>query len=91
MATATDKELEALKNQYESLKSDLAEMTQTVTNLARDGVEEGRQRTVGAVQQRREQARETWGVVEKEIEERPITTLAVALGVGFILGKLMSR
>lgn len=91
MATATEKDLEELKSQYASLKSDLAEMSKAVSTLTRDGVAEGRKRVRGAADQGREQARETWGVVEHEIEERPITSLAVALGVGFVLGKLMAR
>ncbi len=91
MATATEKDLEELKSQYASLKSDLAEMSKSLSTLTRDGVAEGRKQVSEVADQAREQANETWGVLEKEIEERPITSLAVALGIGFVIGKLIAR
>jgi ElaB/YqjD/DUF883 family membrane-anchored ribosome-binding protein len=91
MATATEKDLEELKSQYASLKSDLAEMSKSLSTLTRDGVAEGRKQVSEVADQAREQASETWGVLEKEIEERPITSLAVALGIGFVIGKLIAR
>lgn len=91
MSTATEKDLKELRSEYASLKSDIAEMSKTISNLASDGMAEGRKRVRSAAKQSREQARETWGAVEHEIEERPITSLAVALGLGFVLGKLLSR
>ncbi len=91
MSTATDKDLKELKSEYASLKSDIAEMSETISNLASDGMAEGRKRIRSAAKQSRERARETVSAFEHEIEERPITSLAVALGVGFVLGKLLSR
>lgn len=91
MSTATEKDLKELRNEYASLKSDLAEMKETISKLASDGIIEGRERVRDTARQSRDRARETLGAFENEIEERPITSLAVALGAGFILGKLLSR
>lgn len=91
MSTATDKDLKELKAEYASLKSDLADMSDTLSSLARDGVSEGREKVRGAARQSRKQAREAWSAVEDEFEDRPVTSLAVALGIGFILGKVLSR
>lgn len=91
MTTATEKDLKELRAEYASLKSDLADMSETISKLAHDGAAEGRKRLKSAARQSRDQARESWGAFEHEIEERPITSLAVALGVGFVLGKLLSR
>ena len=91
MSTATDKDVQELKREYASLKSDLAKMSESLSSLARDGMAEGREKVRGAARHSREQAREAWGAIESEVEERPITSLAVALGVGFVLGKLLSR
>lgn len=91
MTTATEKDLKELRNEYASLKSDLAKMSDTISKLAHDGMDEGRDRLRGAARQSRKQARETLSAVEHEIEERPVTTMAIALGVGFVLGKLLSR
>lgn len=91
MTTATEKDLKELRKEYASLKADLADMSETISNLASDGMAAGRKKIHSAARQSRERARETIGVLENEMEERPITSLAVALGVGFILGKLLSR
>ncbi|TVS10354.1 MAG: DUF883 family protein [Wenzhouxiangella sp.] len=91
MTAATEKDIKELKQEYASLKSDLAEMSETLSSLARDGVAEGRERVRGAARQSRKQAEEAWDAMESEIEERPITSLAIALGIGFVLGKVLSR
>lgn len=91
MTTTTEKDLEELRKEYASLKSDFAQMSETISNLASDGVAEGRRQVRTAARESRERGREAVSAVEHEIEERPMTSLAVALGVGFVLGKLLSR
>jgi ElaB/YqjD/DUF883 family membrane-anchored ribosome-binding protein len=91
MSTATEKDLKELRKEYASLKSDIAKMSETISKLSHDGLAEGRKRVRSAARQSGERARETWGAVENEIEERPVTSLAIALGAGFVLGKLLSR
>lgn len=95
MSTATEKDIKELREEYASLKSDLSEMSETLSSLARDGLAEGRDRVRGAARgaarRSRKQARDAWDAVESEVEERPITSLAVALGIGFVLGKMLSR
>jgi len=91
MSAATEKDLKELKSEYASLKSDIAQMSETISNLAHGGMDEGRRKIRSAAEKSRHQARESWGVVEQEIEERPITSIAVAAGIGFVLGKLLSR
>lgn len=91
MSTATDKDIKELRQEYASLKNDLAEMSETLSDLARNGISEGRAKVRGAARKSRKQAREAWSAVEDEFEDRPITSLAVALGLGFVLGKLLSR
>lgn len=91
MSTATEKDIKELRQEYASLKSDLSEMSETLSSLARDGVAEGRERVRGAAKRSGKKAREAWDVVEHEVEDRPITSLAVALGIGFALGKVLSR
>lgn len=91
MTTAIEKDLNELRKEYASLRSDLAEMSETISNLASDGISEGRKRVRSAARHSRDRARETFDAFENEIEERPITSLAIALGAGFVLGKLLSR
>lgn len=91
MATATDKELQELKEEFAALKSELSEIGKTVSKLGRAASEEGRDRVQAAAEHSREQVRQTWGAFEKEVEQRPMTSIAAALGIGFILGKLLDR
>lgn len=91
MAAATDKEVQELKDEIAALKDELSNIGNTVSNLARSATNEGRDRFRAAAENSREQVRQTWGAFEKEVEERPMTSIAAALGIGFILGKLLDR
>lgn len=91
MATNAEKELQELKQEFATLREELAGIGKTVSNLAHSAADEGRDRVRSAAERSRQQARETWGAFEHEIEERPMTSIAVALGIGFILGKLLDR
>ncbi|NKI34440.1 DUF883 family protein [Wenzhouxiangella sp. XN79A] len=91
MASATEKELQELKAEFATLKDELASIGETVGRIAHSASDEGRQRVRSAANRSREQARETWGAFEKEVEDRPMTSIAAALGIGFMLGKLLDR
>ncbi|MBU1188899.1 MAG: DUF883 family protein [Gammaproteobacteria bacterium] len=91
MSTTTDKEMQALRDEFSTLKSELSEVGKTVSKLTRAAGDEGRDRIRAAADQSRQQARETWGSFESEVEQRPMTSIAAALGIGFILGKLLER
>jgi len=91
MAASTEKELQELRDEFKQLKEELSGIGKTVRQLAHSATDEGRERLRSAADQTRQQARETWGAFEHEIEQRPMTSIAVALGIGFILGKLFDR
>ncbi|HSH26467.1 MAG TPA: hypothetical protein VK972_01650 [Wenzhouxiangella sp.] len=91
MAASTEKELQELRDEFKQLKEELSGIGKTVRQLAHSATDEGRERLRSAADQTRQQARETWGAFEHEIEQRPMTSIAVALGIGFILGKLLDR
>jgi len=102
MTTASDKELKELREEFTSLKSDVSEIGKSLSKLAqdsasegrdkiRDAAEEGRERLSAAARRSGQQVRRGWDTFEGEIEDRPMTSLAVALGLGFILGRLLDR
>jgi len=91
MATATDKELQQLKDDFSSLKDELAAIGETVGRIASNASEDGQQRVHEAAHRTRQHAQQTWGAFEREVEERPMTSIAAALGIGFILGRLLDR
>jgi len=91
MASATEKQVQELKDEIAALKSELSNIAKTVSGLAGAATDEGRDRIRAAADHTREQARQTWGALEREVEERPMASIAAALGIGFILGKLLDR
>ncbi len=91
MAANPRVDIDELKAEVSSLKSDISDIADTLRKLSGDVVTDGRERLRQAGRQSREKARETWSAVEHEIEERPLTSLAAAFGIGFVLGKLLDR
>lgn len=91
MAATSEKDVEKLKTEFAELKSDVSKLTETVRDISGDGLEQGRDRIRRRAQRSREQAREAVDTVESEIGERPLTSVAAAFGVGFVLGKLLDR
>lgn len=91
MTTNTDREFKELRKELDGLKSDMGDIAETLGKIARGSAEHGRERIKGAADYSRQQAREALGTVEKEVEERPLTSLAVALGIGFVLGRFIDR
>ncbi|MFU8896325.1 MAG: DUF883 family protein [Gammaproteobacteria bacterium] len=86
-----DQEFKELQEELASLKSDMGDIADTLAKLAHNTAEQGRQRVKSAAEHSRAQAQATLGSFEKEIEERPMTSVAVALGIGFFMGKLFNR
>lgn len=90
MATDTN-EIKELKAELASLRSDMTDIGDTLAKMARSSASEGREKVKEATDYSRDQAKQAVGAFEKEVEERPMTSLAVALGIGFVLGKLIDR
>ncbi|MDZ7750357.1 MAG: DUF883 domain-containing protein [Gammaproteobacteria bacterium] len=97
MATTNefDKELEQLKTDVATLREDMATLIDTIKQA---GLKEGseayegmqtRARQAGADVRRR--ATEAYGAVGREVEERPLTSILVAFGTGFVVGMLLDR
>lgn len=91
MATNVEKDVEELKSEFAELKSDISKLTETIKKLYGDAASEGRDRARDAAARSKDRARETVGAFEEEIASRPLTSVAAAFGVGFILGKLLDR
>ncbi len=96
MATnEVNQELEQLKSDVATLREDMATLIDT---LKQAGTEEGRE-VYDRVQTRARQAganvrrstSEAYGVVGREVEERPLTSILAAFGTGFVVGMLLDR
>jgi ElaB/YqjD/DUF883 family membrane-anchored ribosome-binding protein len=101
MANAEEK-YEELSKQVELLRADLARVTETVGELARAEVDEGRERVRGAAQEAvvrgrrmrdaaRRQADEGLHEAADYVRERPFGAVAVAAALGMVFGFLTAR
>lgn len=97
MATTNevDKELDQLKSDVATLREDMSTLIQTMKQA---GMEEGREaydRVQARARQTGEDARrranEAYGIVGREVEERPLTSILAAFGTGFVVGMLLDR
>jgi len=102
MTTATDKELKTLKGEFASLKSDVAEIGESISTIAKSSAQEGQERAKAMARNGKErvnraadksagQMRSGWDAIEGEVEQRPLTSLGIAMGLGFVIGKLLGR
>lgn len=92
---------EALQEQIETLKSDLAAISTTLADLLKSGVREGRAKAQKTAEQYLRQGQEqtdaamdsarAYGeALEGQITKNPFTAVLVALGLGYLVG-LMGR
>lgn len=92
---------EALQEQIETLKGDLALIAATLKDLVKSGVREGRSKAERTADQYLKQGKEQADAVmddaraygealEGQIAKNPFTAVLVALGLGYLVG-LMSR
>jgi len=92
---------DALREQVETLKTDISAISATLADLVKSRVREGRRRAEsvaeGYVRQGQEQAdaamdsaRAYSEALEEQITRNPFTAVLVALGLGYLVG-LMSR
>lgn len=91
-----------LEKQLHDLRKDVAAITSTLTELGSKKLHDakgraqsmyGRARTQGdeLLSDARNKLNETQETVCEYVHEKPITSLAIAAGVGFILGQILRR
>lgn len=94
-------EVQTLKDEVKQLRQDLGAVTESLKKVIRIGAKAGEAQAQEELDRLYEQFREKYDSVrregsrvktgiEREIEERPLTTLIGALIVGMILGKFVS-
>ena len=86
-----NQDFNALKNDLDALRSDIAKLSDTVRGIAGDGVQSATARvreTAGRVRDSGAAMTEEFG---HRIEERPLLSVAVAFGVGMLIGRLLDR
>lgn len=90
MATAND-DLTSLRKDVEQLRGDVASLLDSLKGI---GIERGREavsRAKRTGETVRAEAEELQRRAEREIGERPITSVLSAFGLGFLIGMLLDR
>jgi ElaB/YqjD/DUF883 family membrane-anchored ribosome-binding protein len=94
-AKNTETDLVSLREDLAALKNDMASLVANLTSTATSGAQ-------GAASQVDQKARELYRsaaaesdraakLVGQKVEEQPVTALLIALGIGYISGRMLSR
>jgi len=91
-------DIDGLKTSFSQLRSDLTSLLNNAVGISKTGataVKEQAAHAVDGVKHRLEGLKEK-GVdsaeaIESKLSEHPLTTIVIAFGVGYVLGKLLSR
>jgi len=89
------KDVDAIKNDLDALRKDLASVLETIKGTAKNRAES----EIEALQKRLNQiagnvqtsSREGLRAVESEIGDKPLVSVAIAFAVGMVLGRLFDR
>lgn len=96
-AAQTDMEvqIETLKQEIEKLKAQLQSSGErsftALKNIAKDGVSEARTRGEATVADLKDRAGDVEAELVARVREKPVTSLAIAAGVGFLFALLSRR
>jgi ElaB/YqjD/DUF883 family membrane-anchored ribosome-binding protein len=87
----TDRGMDTLREKAGDMKSSLQEMGSSAKQIAQEQFQGVRDTMAGYYEQGRDRAMELEHSLENRIREKPITSLAVAAGLGFLIGMLWMR
>ncbi|MDT0618966.1 hypothetical protein RM531_10810 [Salinisphaera sp. P385] len=91
MAAQNSDEVQALKDDLQTLRQDFSQLTESLKNNLREEFGAGADAARASAAQVQDRAREATRSLEAEVAARPLTSVAAAFGVGFLLGKLLDR
>jgi ElaB/YqjD/DUF883 family membrane-anchored ribosome-binding protein len=98
----TDADYNALRDDLAALKSDMANLISHMSDRAASGAQSAASSAQGALGMMDERARDALRSASAEgdravkamgqkVEEQPVTALLIALGIGYIGGRLLAR
>lgn len=88
---ATQASNEELQAQLTALREDFAGLTKTLKDMSSAYAEQGQARVKEAADKVQQQAKDSYGRVQSEVEAHPMSSLAIAFGIGLVLGKVLDR
>jgi ElaB/YqjD/DUF883 family membrane-anchored ribosome-binding protein len=87
----TDRGMETLREKTSDIKSSLQDMGASAKHMAQEQFQGMRDTMAGYYEQGRDRAIELEHSLENRIREKPISSLAIAAGLGFLIGMLWMR
>jgi ElaB/YqjD/DUF883 family membrane-anchored ribosome-binding protein len=84
-------DFDALKESVSQLRSDLDNLLSTAVGAGKSGVNALKESAADVVDGIKEQGQMAAGALEKRMSRNPLSTAAIAVGIGFILAKFMRR
>jgi ElaB/YqjD/DUF883 family membrane-anchored ribosome-binding protein len=88
---ATQASNQELQEQLTALRKDFGDITQTLKTLTAEYAKEGQDRIKQGADEVQRQAQHTVDRTQQEIEAHPYSSMAVAFGIGMVIGKLLDR
>lgn len=88
---ATQPTNQELQEQMDTLRKDFASLTGTLKEMSAGYARDGQARVKNAADEAQKQVRDSLGRAQSEVEQRPFSSMAVAFGIGLLLGKLLDR
>ena len=90
-----EEEFDTLKDDLAKLRGDIANLSHALTDVTSDTVHDQiasiRGRIDSMTEDARTQGRQTLDDLTDQIEEKPLTSVLVALGVGILIGRMFGR
>jgi ElaB/YqjD/DUF883 family membrane-anchored ribosome-binding protein len=80
-----------LQDQVNALRKDFSELTKTMKSLSSDYAKQGQDKLKETADRAQQQARDTVHKAQANVETHPYTSMAVAFGVGLVIGKILDR
>lgn len=95
-------EFDTLRSELAQMRDDLASLSKTISDLTALGLAEGvndlkkagkvaQRKMKGALEDAEELRQSGVNAIEQQISERPLGTVAMAFGIGLLIGKLLDR
>ena len=102
MADSIRDDVDALREDLDALRSDIGSLAATMKDLlgsaarsagsaAEENIEEIRQRLERLADEVRDRGRAASETIQRQVEERPITSLLVAFALGLVISRLFDR
>ncbi len=91
MAEQIDADIAALRGDLGKMRSDFAELSETLQRLTRHGVSETFDKVMKSAESNREKIEKAGQSLIEEIEERPVAAAVIAFIAGMVLAALIGR